>query len=59
MWYVYLPSNVYIKAKVTAQDAIRVDPNVKYIISLSERPRFWIFHKLTRINLARLTKNSF
>ncbi|TQK73522.1 hypothetical protein FB479_102151 [Brevibacillus sp. AG162] len=37
-WFVYLPANGDIRIKVGAQDAIRVDPNVKYIISLSERP---------------------
>ncbi|WP_221834189.1 hypothetical protein, partial [Priestia aryabhattai] len=37
-WFVYLPANGDLRIKVGAQDAIRVDPNVKYIISLSERP---------------------
>jgi len=37
-WYVYLPAGEKIKIHVSSQDAIRVDPNVKYIISLSERP---------------------
>ncbi|MCM3141626.1 hypothetical protein [Brevibacillus sp. MER 51] len=37
-WYVYLHAGEKIKIHVAAQDAIRVDPNVKYIIALSERP---------------------
>ncbi|MBH0332036.1 hypothetical protein ABH14_20145 [Brevibacillus brevis] len=37
-WYVYLPAGEKIKIHVSSQDAIRVDPNVKYIIALSERP---------------------
>ncbi|MFA4135198.1 MULTISPECIES: hypothetical protein [unclassified Brevibacillus] len=37
-WYVYLPAGEKIRIHVSSQDAIRVDPNVKYIIALSERP---------------------
>ncbi|MBW5467396.1 hypothetical protein GPJ61_05860 [Brevibacillus formosus] len=37
-WYVYLPAGEKIKIHVSSQDAMRVDPNVKYRISLSTHP---------------------
>ncbi|MBH0332044.1 hypothetical protein ABH14_20190 [Brevibacillus brevis] len=37
-WYIYLPAGGTLRIHVSSQDAIRVDPNVKYIIALSERP---------------------